>query len=68
MAIEQKKISDVIKRLQEVMKQHGNLPCVYACDEEGNSYSHVYYDATPGTFDDGDFDVDSNNINAVCIN
>ena len=68
MAIAQKKISDVINRLTAIMKQHGDLPCVYACDEEGNSFSPVYYDATPGTFNDGDFDTDKDNINAVCIN
>jgi len=64
----QKKISDVIKQLKDLKDAYGDLPCVYATDEEGNSFSPVYNDASEGEFDGGDFDPQSNNINAVCIN
>lgn len=40
------KISEMIKNLQEVMTEHGDLDCWYARDDEGNGYQEVYYDAS----------------------
>ncbi len=39
MAFKQYKISDLIKRLQEQKKKHGDLLIEMSSDEEGNSYS-----------------------------
>lgn len=38
------KISEMIKNLQEVMIEHGDIDCWYARDDEGNGYQEVYYD------------------------
>ena len=37
------KISQMIKNLQEFMKEHGDLNCWYAVDDEGNDYNEVYW-------------------------
>lgn len=37
------KISEMITNLQEFMKEHGDLECYYAADDEGNAYHPVYY-------------------------
>ena len=69
------KISELIKKLQTIQKEHGDLQAVYACDEEGNSFSPVEIDPTEGFYDDdvNDFtsiiDLDSRDkVNAICIN
>lgn len=49
------KISEMIKGLQEFMKDHGDLECWYAVDDEGNGYQEVHY--TPSKYyvsEDGD--------------
>ena len=35
------KISQMIKNLQEFMKEHGNLNCWYAVDDEANIYTSM---------------------------
>lgn len=42
------KISEMIKGLQEFMKDHGDLECWYAVDDEGNGYQEVHY--TPSKY------------------
>lgn len=37
------KISEMIANLQGFMKEHGDLECYYAADDEGNAYHPVYY-------------------------
>jgi hypothetical protein len=72
--MKQKKISDVIQKLNTIMQKYGDLPCISASDDEGNCFFPVYYDATPGVYDDGDFEhlFDSTNSsktpNSVCLN
>lgn len=38
------KISEMIKNLQELMAEYGDLDCWYAEDDEGNGYRKIYYD------------------------
>jgi len=72
--MKQKKISDVIQKLTTIMQKYGDLPCISASDAEGNCFFPVYYDATPGVYDDGDFELlfdstsSSKTPNSVCIN
>ena len=40
------KVSEMIKNLQEFMKEHGDLECWYAVDDEGNDYNEIYYTPT----------------------
>lgn len=37
------KVSEMIKNLQEFMKENGDLECWYARDDEGNGYQEVSY-------------------------
>lgn len=50
------KISEMIKNLQELMEECGDLECWYAIDDEGNGYNQVVYE--PSTYcifhDDGE--------------
>ena len=41
---------------------------VYSCDDEGNIFSEVFYHATKGHFEDGEFRDTKKDVNAVCIN
>jgi hypothetical protein len=63
-------IATTIMRLQYLLHRYGNKPLVYASDEEGNGYSYVYFDATPGRFDGSEFDGEApkTEVNAICIN
>jgi GH25 family lysozyme M1 (1,4-beta-N-acetylmuramidase) len=62
------KLKDLIKHLQTLEKEFGELPCIYSRDDEGNGYQAVYYKASTGHFDDDYFDTNSKPINAICIN
>ena len=62
------KLSEMIKNLQEIKEKHGDLECIYAADEEGNSYSNVFYSPSTGKFENLDFTVSDDDVNAVCIN
>lgn len=65
------KISDLIKNLEYIKEKHGDLPCYYSTDDEGNSYKPVFFEPSIGNYYGGEFaDLDDNddNINAVCIN
>jgi len=37
------KLSEYISELQEFLKEHGDIECYYASDDEGNSYQSVGY-------------------------
>ena len=37
------KISEMIKGLEEIMTEHGDLDCWYVKDDEGNGYHRVHY-------------------------
>jgi len=45
--MEQLKLNDYIKMLQERQKKYGNLPLIYAQDDVGNSYGQVLFSPTP---------------------
>lgn len=72
------KISEMIKNLQEFMKEHGDIDCWYARDDEGNGYQKVYYKPTlmyideyddvfsENYYDEVDED-DRENLTPVCI-
>jgi hypothetical protein len=39
-------LSEYIAGLQKILDEHGDLPCYYSSDEEGNSYKQLGYDGT----------------------
>jgi len=76
-------VSDLIKDLEEIKAIHGDLPLIYAKDDEGNDFDYVFFSPTPGYFDDDacefiddvedfnsmrDEDDKELTINAVCVN
>ena len=36
-------LSQYVAELQQILADHGNMPCYYATDDEGNSYQQVNY-------------------------
>ena len=70
------KVSDLIKRLQVLEKEYGDVQVITSSDDEGNSYSPIFYAPTPGNFDD-DYNFitqdmtnpdEQINVNAICVN
>jgi len=70
------KLKDYIKQLQQVISANpksADLDVIYAKDEEGNGFGHVYYSPTIGKYD-GSYDFEGYDVgdkrkpNAVCIN
>lgn len=38
------KLTKYIEKLQELLKEHGDLELIYSPDDEGNKYSKVHYE------------------------
>ena len=38
------KLTKYIEKLQELLKEHGDLELIYSSDDEGNNYSKVHYE------------------------
>ena len=70
------KLSEYIKRLQELKKEHGNVEVIYSMDDEGNGFQKVHYHPTAGIFEPdrlgrGEFmtpDMTDKKVNVVCVN
>ena len=62
------KLKEYAALIQELAKKHPNAKVISASDDEGNSFSEVQFNPTPGTFNDGEFDDEGKKVNAVCIN
>jgi len=41
-------LAEYINGLLHVFEEHGDLPCVYAHDDEGNGFSQVHCNGTVG--------------------
>lgn len=48
------KLREYIQRLQELEKKVGDVPVVYASDEEGNQYRKVIYQPSAGKMTDAE--------------
>ena len=65
------KLKKYIKILNELVEKNPELleaKVIYSIDDEGNAYNHVNFGPSTGHYDDGDFDQESEDINAICIN
>jgi hypothetical protein len=65
------KLKQYLKQLNDLAKKHPEaleMDVVYSKDDEGNGFQHIYYAPNIGEFDGDDFDDESENKNAVCIN
>ena len=38
------KLTKYIEKLQELLKEHGDLELIYSTDDEGNEYRKLHYD------------------------
>jgi hypothetical protein len=70
------KAKQVVKQLNKLIAEFGDLDVVYSCDEEGNSFHPLVILPSPGNFSEegytfecsDDSDESKKNINAICIN
>lgn len=65
------KLKDLLEQLNQLAKERPEaleMEVVYSSDEEGNNFDEVRWTATLGKFNYPDFDSESENPNAVCIN
>jgi hypothetical protein len=69
------KLTEYIKKLEEILQTHGDCKVIYAIDDEGNHFDNVHFDPSPCRFDEDDkegvefWHQDQQvKVNAVCIN
>jgi len=62
------KLKDFVEKLRELSDDYPDACVIYSIDEEGNGFEKVMFDPSPGRYEDGEFDNDNEEINAVCIN
>ena len=62
-------IQEYAQRINALAKKYPNATLIYSADDEGNAYSELFTLPHVGNFsDEGEFDTESDEINAVCIN
>lgn len=67
-------LSEYVKKLNEKLKEHGDMPIVYAIDDEGNGFDDVHYGPTvmwrtqTEVLDIDDPNKGSNGHKVLCIN
>lgn len=71
------KISEMIKNLQKLMAENGDIKCYYSVDDEGNAYHPVYFEPSKYYIDeDGDvlnsedleyYELQIEDVEPICI-
>ena len=62
-------IAEYAERINRLAKEYPNAVMVYSADDEGNSDSELYTMPHAGNLnEDGEFDSESDEVNAICIN
>lgn len=49
------KLQQYIEKLQELLKEHGDLELIYSSDDEGNEYRKLYYDPSLVNYIESDY-------------
>ena len=73
------KISELVKNLEKIKKEYGDLELVYSSDSEGNRFEKCYYSPGVGYWNENDGewvskkDADywkeqGGKVNSVCVN
>ena len=65
------KLKEYIRHLNSLTESNPealDMDVVYAKDEEGNGFTLAHYAPAIGNFDGHDFDGDTDNHNAICLN
>ena len=63
-----KKISDMIRDLQKILEEKGDLNLVYSEDDEGNYFQFVWKEPTLGHFDSEENEFKSQEDTGLTIN
>lgn len=74
------KVSEMIKNLQKFIKEHGDIDCYYAVDDEGNGYQKIHYEPSLYYINDDDEvyqsleeleiekeDIENEGIKPICV-
>lgn len=67
------KATEIIKHLEAIIKEYGDLYLIYSADDEGNYFDMVHFAPMPCEYHDdgtikGSTDVENFVPNAICIN
>ena len=67
------KLTTYIEHLRKLEETHPDVEVVYACDEEGNRFSEVYFVPSLGCLEGDEFENykdldDKSKTNVVCLN
>jgi len=63
------KALELVKRLNKLIIEHGNLELIYGIDDEGNSYDDVKFSAEVCTKVDEDYDFEkTEKPTHICVN
>ena len=60
--------SELVKRLQTLIEEYGDLPVCYGVDDEGNAFKEVHYQAIQGTLNGYEFEDSTDNPTHICVN
>lgn len=61
-------LKEYIQQLQIIADKYPDAQLVYSMDEEGNLYEPISFWPVPGHFDGEQFNPDTENVNAICVN
>jgi len=62
------KLIEYAEKINLLVEEYPNVTVVFASDEEGNSFEELGFDPCTGYFDGEEFDSESDEVNAVCVN
>lgn len=63
-----KEYANAINKLLKENPEAKNFQVVSSSDEEGNCFNPVFFEPSLGFYEEGGFNNDNDNNNAVCIN
>ena len=62
------KATDLIKRLEELVENYGDLDLIYSSDSEGNYYNVVVFSATQCGYKNNQYIESTEEPTHICIN
>ena len=65
------KLKDYMKKLEKIATENPEaleMTVITSSDDEGNCFKRVFYSPSVGNFQDGMFEADLKEVNAVCLN
>lgn len=65
------KLKEYLEKLNKLAEENPmllTLDVITSTDDEGNGFNQVHYSPEPGFLEDGEFDNESGECNAICLN